>query len=1266
MSANLLSRFLWCLVLVVAFPVLSQARDADKCESSRYEHKHRLFVLTDISNEPDDQMSLVRLLTYANELDIHGIAATTSTWMPDEIDYDTIVEVLEGYRKVVGNLNSNVPSSAAYPSADYLLDRVFKGHPVYGRASLNRTLSQAAKELVKAADASSVQDPLWVSVWGGAAILAEALQHVSKTRSKNAVASFVDKLRVYAISDQDDTGIWIRQRYPQLFFVVSLHGWNEYTDAAWNGISGEEYRRFDQGGPDSSIVSNEWLQQHIRIGDLGSHYLNWSFIMEGDTPSFLPLIQNGLGHIEHPDWGSWGGRYTLLDQTNQSRVYADATDYVQGLNGQGFVSKWATIWRWRKDYQYDFAARMQWTVESSFSKNNHAPVAIVNGSCGPAPLELRYTPGDEVVLDASESWDPDDDQLSFDWFHYREAGGRGLEGFTNGKEFKPRFKLTLVSQDVNITSVQPNGSVVTLQTSESLDDPVHIILTMASPVEGLCDICAAIDFKSLICRPQDDNHKARSIPLGNLEAIIERVDKCGVCSLIIEALRERYRRTPPANMADIYFGYPDHLVPRRPGDVEKYGIPLTWMGKPIQCSIKEDHLCVRRYRLPGRKGEMEVKNSDQQQSKEQGKDSRVVADNISRIVVELTPCLWANTAAQFGLRLHATWDGHDQIALKTQDKTRVVSPVGFGRRVNPLLDISMIRGWLHQCEKEHGDRCAYPSWMSGGEDDWPRNLRVIDVQERRIVNLAPGGRYIALSYVWGLDKKGLESRFARCLGTKTFPQLSRTNGLDTIALPQTVKDAMSLTSNINERYLWVDALCILQDDIDDLTFHTGQMDLVYAGAVFTIVAAMVSEEGWSLSTTATLCYEDSLQLSAWNSRGWTYQERILSRRALVFTPYQIYWICEKSTWDEEVILEPPEMEVNLLNQALWCNDEWDDGFPKFSKHTFLTYIKSYSSRQLTFPSDAFSAFSGILRRYEHLNKEHTFWGIPTERFDLHLLWSFGDERRAESHRVMLEGSGAHYIPYPSWSWLGWTGFISALMFGYFYRIQDPTSELKFYSLMSDRSLRVLDTRSFPSETENASVDGRAATAATTPEWKGETTIKEPIVDCYDQLTSQISALDISDKEGSSPVPNLPVHDTGRLIFRTSHVQALVWTVQSQDGKNWLHIEAEDFSLKTSADAGFYAVDNSEATEDVSGTASDQTRAGDCEDAEPAKAKMDFIVISRYLDTHASEGEKTCHLDIMLIKESATEPGIWSRRTLVIIEEKDWLRLKPSWKTVILA
>ncbi|KAF4501076.1 hypothetical protein FAGAP_2738 [Fusarium agapanthi] len=310
---NMFSQLVGAFALFTSLPFAQAAPSHDKqCLTARTENKRRLFVLTDISNEPHDQMSLVRLLTYANEIDIQGISVTTSAWMPDKIDYD------------------------------------------------------------------------------------------------------------------------------------------EYTVAAWNGISGEEYRNFDHGGPDSSIVSNDWLEKNIRLGPLGSHCLNWSFIMEGDTPAFLPLVQNGLG---------------------DSRVYADTSYYVVGANGKAFTSKFATIWRWHQDYQFD-------------SENNHQPVSIVNGSCGTAPLKLKYKPGNSVVLDASDSGDPDGDELKFDWFHYREPGGaygRGFEGFDPSLTMKPI--LTPKSPNVNITSIKDDRSIVKLETAKSLNDTMHIILALRDATE---------------------------------------------------------------------------------------------------------------------------------------------------------------------------------------------------------------------------------------------------------------------------------------------------------------------------------------------------------------------------------------------------------------------------------------------------------------------------------------------------------------------------------------------------------------------------------------------------------------------------------------------------------------------------------------------------------------------------------------------------------------------------------------------------------------
>lgn len=422
--------------------------------------KNRIFVLTDMSNEPDDQMSLVRLLTYSNEIHIAGIAGVTSTWLNDTIDLQTIQQVITAYGEVVDNLNANVPKARPYPEADELLSRISSGHPVYGLAVLEQDPSAAAKALVKEADSAKADDPLWVSVWGGANVLAEALQHVSRTRDENDVDEFISKLRVYSISDQDDAGPWIRLHYPRLFFIVSLHGFNEYTLATWSGISGEVRRLFDKGGPDTSLVTNEWLDEHVRIGPLGAHYPVYPFIMEGDTPAFFPLIQNGLGDINHPEWGSWGGRYMLVDRTARSLVYSDATDWARGINGEFFVSPFATIWRWREAYQYDFAARMQWSANGNYSENNHHPVAIVNGTCGPAFAEIPFTNGTSFVLDASQSWDPDGDEMSFEWFHYREPTIR-LEAATipEVSPFLTIEPLNEAGSTVRITPVDTKVSV---------------------------------------------------------------------------------------------------------------------------------------------------------------------------------------------------------------------------------------------------------------------------------------------------------------------------------------------------------------------------------------------------------------------------------------------------------------------------------------------------------------------------------------------------------------------------------------------------------------------------------------------------------------------------------------------------------------------------------------------------------------------------------------------------------------------------------------
>lgn len=395
------------------------ANGSTQCCSESFKHKPRYFVLSDISNEPDDTMSFIRLLTYANQLTIEGMVATTSTWLNSTTRPDQIVDVVNAYSKVVDNLNAHV--GGGYPPATRLLKKISSGPPLYGLAALAEgvELSGGAKNLIKAVDSSN--EPLYIGVWGGANVLAQALQHVRATRSVNATSAFVSKLRVYAISDQDNSGAWIRWNFPHLRYIASIHGWNQYGMATWPAISGN----YDGTGPDSTVVSKEWLAAKVQIGPLGEHYPTPEFIMEGDTPATLSILQNGLNSPENPNWGGWGGRYTRSDVSAEVNHFGDTGDTVIGADGQMYHTNHATIWRWREAYQNDFAARMQWTLTNRYEDANHAPVVVVNGTCGPDPLHVTSKAGTTVLLDASASYDPDvNNTLTFRYFQYKDVNSR--------------------------------------------------------------------------------------------------------------------------------------------------------------------------------------------------------------------------------------------------------------------------------------------------------------------------------------------------------------------------------------------------------------------------------------------------------------------------------------------------------------------------------------------------------------------------------------------------------------------------------------------------------------------------------------------------------------------------------------------------------------------------------------------------------------------------------------------------------------------------
>jgi hypothetical protein len=380
-------------VMLAAWTALAAPGTAPRARSADprvdpHAARPRVVVMTDIANEPDDQMSMVRLLLYSNQLDLEGLIATTSTEMKSRIRPDVLLQLIDAYDSVRPNLLKHSP---AFPDAASLRRLVTPGQPGYGMEAVGPGKSSPGADLILRAARKSEARPLWVLAWGGTNTLAQALVDARASRQPAELEAIVAKLRVYSISDQDDAGPWIRREFPGLSYIVSpsTPDGEEYYFATWTGISGDRFYR-NAPGADFTTFSDEWVDANIRgKGPLGELYPHPCCIHEGDTPSFLGLIDNGLASAMSPAFGGWGGRYVWRQPSGETRPFwtqggdsypgrDSSRDTVVGADGQAYTSDQATIWRWRRAFQNDFAARMDWTIKGP-REANHNPRVVVDG-----------------------------------------------------------------------------------------------------------------------------------------------------------------------------------------------------------------------------------------------------------------------------------------------------------------------------------------------------------------------------------------------------------------------------------------------------------------------------------------------------------------------------------------------------------------------------------------------------------------------------------------------------------------------------------------------------------------------------------------------------------------------------------------------------------------------------------------------------------------------------------------------------------------------
>ena len=429
--------------------------------------KTRVLVTSD--GEVDDECSLVRFLLYSNEWDVEGIITSSSQyhwqghrWNGD----DWAVPYLEAYAEVYPNLILHDPD---YPSPEYLKSVTLLGN-VAAEGEMD-FVTPGSQHIVKILLDESDNRPIWLQAWGGTNTIARALKTIEEDHP-DKMKYVAGKLRFFLIWEQDSTfQSYIRPHWGKynLLTIICYSFWAMAYE--WNKIiPSEKIEHFKVDWMIPNILENHGplcsLYQAYKGGDdnegwaSGSPKQRGSFRSEGDSPAFIYAIPTGLGFMESPNYGNWGGRYVNVRENiwldpvpEPGYTYPEGRWYTKTAWGRNYMRNtypdkselkeeyFRSITRWTDALQNDFAARADWCV-LTFDEANHQPVVKINRE----PIFV-VKPGDSVQISAKESYDPDNDELSYHWWQYCEASS-----------FKNKMKISnAFTSDVTVTI--PHGIV---------------------------------------------------------------------------------------------------------------------------------------------------------------------------------------------------------------------------------------------------------------------------------------------------------------------------------------------------------------------------------------------------------------------------------------------------------------------------------------------------------------------------------------------------------------------------------------------------------------------------------------------------------------------------------------------------------------------------------------------------------------------------------------------------------------------------------------
>lgn len=504
----------------------------------------------------------------------------------------------------------------------------------------------------------------------------------------------------------------------------------------------------------------------------------------------------------------------------------------------------------------------------------------------------------------------------------------------------------------------------------------------SSSSQSLCEVCRHINFDALF-HTTNAWGQSSAIPLGNLRSIAKK-EHCAFCRLVAKTAFPR--------IADLL-------------------LELDEVGTIIRCNLIENQEWTS-FSTRIRTVYLELQIPEQ--------------NSLQRSFV-------------FG-RIHQILQGQERPPEQKYNDSRLVKD---------QIDVGLVKAWLQICERQHQSMLCepnfpYPSFMPPKATDiydkWTRikqpcqpvplsdnslGITLIDVQISCLVNTEADVRYIVLSYVWGGPQPFQNTKTG---GKKLY--LPGAISTEDTAIPQTIRDAMKIVRMLGERYLWMDSLCIVQDSTHEKIEQISNMGNIYSRAILTLVAAHGStchaglpgvrpgtrriaqhvEQIDDMLLSNELSYlHEIVNDSVWNTRGWTYQERELSKRCLFFTENCVYFSCNQIAFKEDSGLRDVSLwgekhkRIRAERHPIWNN--YRRAVQKFTKRTF------------TFDEDVINAFEGIVSLLQPAFRSDFLYGLPETELDVALLW----QPTSGIRRRINESTGEP--TFPSWSWAGWIGEI---------------------------------------------------------------------------------------------------------------------------------------------------------------------------------------------------------------------------------------------------